>query len=127
MKKTIILFIFSVIFSLSTNAQSSNKIAQIKFVEDYTKDAIAHVLPIWLEENGIELGKNAVAGVYEQILDLEIEFIDTEHPRFHNVTISDGKIYITTNINYAPSYINEYFILKLLDRISDDLSLEGSN
>lgn len=115
------------IFSLSTNAQTSNKMAQIQFVEDYTKDAIAHVLPVWLEENGINLGKNAVAGVYEQILDLEIQFIDTKMPRLHKVTLEEGTIYITTNIDFAPSYINEYFILKLLDRICDGLILEGSH
>jgi len=125
MKKTIITLIFSVIFSLSTNA-ASNKSAQLIFVEEYTKDAIAQVLPMWLVERGVITEKNIVESVYAQILSLDIEFINTNIPRHHRVQYEQGKVSIITNINHAPSYINEYFILRLLDTVSVDISLEGT-
>lgn len=113
--------------SLNVLAEKTNKTAQVLFVEEYTKEAIAHVLPLWMSENGISVQEKTVEDIYQQILELDIEFIDSQTPRFHNVSYQNGKISIVTNLNYAPSYINEYFILRLLDKVSIDIILERAN
>ncbi len=122
MKKTLISLILIFIFT-NQIASAFAKNPQAEMVESYTRDALIQVLPMWLSDNGIELEKSSVEGVYERILDFEFEFIDTNLPRFHSVKYIDGKITITTSLNYAPSYINEYFIIRLLDRVSDDIIL----